>query len=65
VNTFDLVETAKKLIPKEWRLLKQPSLHQDQGVVRVKVAAPPSPEELAEVCARYDEMTGFRLDVTK
>jgi hypothetical protein len=65
VNTFDLIEIAKKLIPKEWRLMKQPSLHQDQGVVRVKVAAPPSPEELAEVCQRYDEMTGFRLDVTK
>jgi hypothetical protein len=63
VNTFDLIEIAKKLIPKEWRLMKQPSLHQDQGVVRVKVAAPPAPEELAEVRERYDEMTGFRLDV--
>lgn len=65
VNTFDLIELAKKLIPKEWRLMKQPSLHQDQGVVRVKIAASPAPEELAEVCQRYDEMTGFRLDVTK
>ncbi|MGH9768196.1 MAG: MBL fold metallo-hydrolase [Blastocatellia bacterium] len=63
VNTFDLVEIARKLVPKEWRLLKQPSLHQDQGVVRVKVAAQPSPEELAEVRERYDEITGFRLDV--
>lgn len=62
VNTFDLIEIAKKLIPKEWRLMKQPSLHQDQGVVRVKIAAPPSPDELAEVCERYDEMTGFRLE---
>jgi Cft2 family RNA processing exonuclease len=65
VNTFDLIEIAKKLTPKEWRLMKQPSLHQDQGLVRVKIAASPSPEELAEVCERYDEMTGFRLDVTK
>ncbi len=64
VNTFDLIEIAKKLIPKEWRLMKQPSLHQDQGVVRVKIAAPPSPDELAEVCERYDEMTGFRLEIT-
>lgn len=64
VNTFDLIEIAKKLIPKEWRLMKQPSLHQDQGVVRVKIAAPPSPDESAEVCERYDEMTGFRLEIT-
>ena len=64
VNTFDLVEIARKLAPKEWRLLKQPSLHQDQGIVRIKVAAMPSPEELDEVRGRYDEMTGFRLDVT-
>jgi len=63
VNTFDLVEIARKLVPKEWRLLKQPSLHQDQGLTRVKVAALPSPEELAELCERYDEMTGFRLEV--
>jgi Cft2 family RNA processing exonuclease len=63
VNTFDLIEIAKKLTPKEWRLMKQPSLHQDQGVVRVKIAASPSPEELAEVCDRYDDATGFRLEV--
>jgi uncharacterized protein len=63
VNTFDLVEIARKLAPKEWRLLKQPSLHQDQGVVRIKVAAMPSPEELAEVCEEYYETTGFRLEV--
>jgi uncharacterized protein len=63
LNTFDLVEIAKKLAPKEWRLLKQPGLHQDQGVVRVKVATPRPSEEIAEVCERYNEMTGFRLEV--
>jgi hypothetical protein len=64
LNTFDLVEIARKLAPKEWRLLKQPSLHQDQGAVRIKVAAMPSPEELVEVCEEYYETTGFRLEVT-
>jgi len=64
VNTFDLVEIARKLAPKEWRLLKQPSLHSDQGLTRIKVAAMPPPDELDEVCGQYDEMTGFRLDVT-
>jgi Cft2 family RNA processing exonuclease len=63
VNTHDLVGIAKKIVPKEWRLLKQPSLHQDQGVVRVKVALQPSSEELAKICDQYSEMTGFRLDV--
>ncbi|MGH9752189.1 MAG: hypothetical protein ACREA2_05340, partial [Blastocatellia bacterium] len=63
VNTFDLVEIARKLAPKEWRLLKQPSLHGDQGLVRIKVAVAPPTEELADVCEQYDELTGFRLDV--
>ncbi len=63
LNTFDLVDIAKKLTPKEWRMLKQPSLHQDQGVTRVKVAAQPPPEELADVCDRYFDATGFRLEV--
>ncbi|HZF39119.1 MAG TPA: hypothetical protein VE715_09865 [Blastocatellia bacterium] len=44
-------------------MLKQPSLHSDQGVVRIKVAVAPAAEELADVCERYNEMTGFRLDV--
>lgn len=63
VNTYDLVEIARKLIPPVWRLLKQPSLHQDKALVQVKVATTPSPEELAEVCAQYEEKTGFRLSV--
>jgi len=64
VNTFDLVEIARKIAPKEWRLLKQPSLHSDHGLVRIKVAVMPAAQELADVCERYDEITGFRLDVT-
>ncbi|MCI0337051.1 MAG: MBL fold metallo-hydrolase [Acidobacteria bacterium] len=63
VNTHDLVEIARKLVPPEWRLLKQPSLHSDQRMVQVKVAAPPLPEDLAKICEQYDEMTGFRLSV--
>jgi Cft2 family RNA processing exonuclease len=63
VNTFDLVEIAKKIVPAEWRLTKQPSLHNLEGVVRVKVAAPPPPDALAEICQRYDELTGYRLEV--
>jgi len=63
VNTFDLVEIAKNVVPAEWRPLKQPSLHNLEGVVRVKVAAPPPPEALAGVCAQYDELTGYRLEV--
>lgn len=63
VNTFDLVEIAKKLIPAEWRLLKQPGVHQDKGLVEAKIAVPPAPEELAKVCEQYDEMTGFKLSL--
>ena len=64
VNTFDLVEIAKRLIPAEWRLLKQPGVHQDKGTVEAKIAVPPSPEELAKVCEQYEETTGFKLSVT-
>jgi Cft2 family RNA processing exonuclease len=63
VNTFDLVEIARRLVPANWRLMKQPSVHSDRRVVAVKVAAMPSPEELAEVCEQYVEMTGFQLEV--
>ncbi len=63
VNTFNLIELAKKIIPAEWRLLKQPSLHRERSTVEVRIAAPPPPEELANTCKQYDEMTGFRLTI--
>jgi hypothetical protein len=64
VNTFDLVEIARKLVPANWRLMKQPSVHSDRRMVAVKVGAMPLPEELAEVCEEYVEMTGFQLSVS-
>jgi predicted metal-dependent RNase len=64
VNTFDLVEIARKLVPANWRLMKQPSVHSDMHMVAVKFWVMPSPEELAEACEQYDEMTGFRLSVS-
>ncbi|MFN0086308.1 MAG: MBL fold metallo-hydrolase [Blastocatellia bacterium] len=63
LNTYELVEIARRLLPPEWRMSKPPSLHNDLGLVRVKVAAPPAPEQSAAVAAQYDEMTGFRLDI--
>lgn len=63
VNTYDLVEIARKLAPPAWRLMKQPSLHREEGLVRLKVATLPPAEEVEEINAQYNEMTGFRLDV--
>lgn len=63
VNTFNLIELAKKLIPTEWRLLKQPGLHRERGTVEVRIAVTPPPEELDKVREQYDELTGFRLSV--
>lgn len=64
VNTFDLVAIAKEMIPPAWRLLKQPSLHQDLGLVRVKVGVAPDADAKSNLAAEYEERTGFRLDVT-
>jgi hypothetical protein len=63
INTYDLVEIAKKIVPPGWRILKQPSLHSDRGVVQIKVDAPPPTVELAEIQEKYDEVTGFGLEV--
>jgi hypothetical protein len=64
VNTFDLVEIARRNVPANWRLMKQPSVHSDKRMVAVKLGAMPSQEELVEVCERYLEMTGFQLSVS-
>jgi uncharacterized protein len=63
VNTFDLVSIAKEIIPSSWRLMKQPSLHQELGLVRVRIGVAPEAADLSMVLAEYEERTGFRLDV--
>lgn len=63
MNTHDLVEIAKRIVPTEWQLLKQPSLHNLEGVVRVKTTVSPKPEQLAKVCEQYNELTGYRLEI--
>lgn len=63
LNTYELVEIARRLTPREWRMLKPPSLQNDQGLVRVKIATAPGPQERDAVIAQYDEMTGFRLEI--
>ena len=62
-NQFALIETASRLVPKEWRLQKQPSVHRSEGVVRLKcLSAPPEgdPQWIA-LREKFQELTGFRL----
>jgi Cft2 family RNA processing exonuclease len=64
-NLNALIETATKLMPSVWGLRKQPSIHKESGVVRVKVGATPASDDpqLAEVCEQFKELTGYSLEV--
>ncbi|MCI0490064.1 MAG: MBL fold metallo-hydrolase [Blastocatellia bacterium] len=64
-NLSALIEAARSLIPDEWALQKQPGIHKEQNLVRARCASPPASDDpaLAEVCKRFEEMTGYRLEV--
>jgi hypothetical protein len=65
-NLNALIEAAMKLIPAAWGLRKQPGIHKESSVVRIKASAAPASDDpqLIEVCERFQELTGYRLEVT-
>ena len=64
-NNAALIATARRLIPVEWHIQKEPGLHKEYGLVRVRcVNAPPAGDaRLQEVCEQFWEETGYRLEV--
>jgi len=65
-NLTALIEATVRLVPKEWGLRKQPGIHKEAGVVRIKTSAAPASgdAQLMEVCEQFQELTGYRLEVT-
>lgn len=66
-NQTAMLALARKLIPPEWQLLKQPSLFKDQKTVRVKCKTPPpsDSEEVRSIREQFEEMTGFALEISR
>ena len=63
-NQIMLIEVATRIVPKEWRLQKQPSVHRSEGLVRLKcLNAPPEEDsQWASVREQFQEQTGYRLE---
>jgi len=63
-NQIVLIEQAARLIPKEWRLQKQPSVHREAGVVRVKCLNAPASDDpqWAILREKFLELTGYKLE---
>ena len=64
-NLQALIETTMKLIPSTWSLRKQPGIHKEIGAVRIKVDHAPASDDpqWLEVCAQFEELTGYRLEL--
>lgn len=63
-NQIVLIEIAARLVPQEWRLQKQPSVHKAESVVRLKcLNAPPETDpQWTTLRAEFAELTGYRLE---
>ena len=63
-NQIALAEVAVRLVPAEWRMQKQPSVHKGDGVVRIKcLNAPPEEDaQWTELREKFEELTGYRLE---
>ena len=66
VNTFDLVEIAEQKARAEGMAAAQTTepASGSRSCAHKRSGDAVSVEELDEVCERYNDMTGFRLDVT-
>lgn len=56
-------ELAKKLLPEDWGLRKEPGFHQDKAQVSAKIATPPPLATLAAIQKEFKGLTGFSLTV--
>jgi hypothetical protein len=63
-NSIGLIEVAKRLIPAEWQMHKQPGIHKEYGVVRVRCLNAPAAgnARLREVAEAFLEETGYQLE---
>ena len=63
-NQIALIEVATRLVPQDWRLQKQPSVHKGEGVVRLKcLNAPPDTDpQWTALRDKFQEMTGYSLE---
>ncbi len=63
-NQIAMIAFARKLIPKEWQLQRQPGVLKVERVVRIKCAQPPEAEnqELQLIQEQFAEATGYALE---
>ncbi|WP_332238174.1 MBL fold metallo-hydrolase [Sporolactobacillus sp. KGMB 08714] len=59
----EIIRTASELIPEDWGLQKNPSLHPGEALLTVKLPEKPPEEEVRRVGERIEERTGYRLSV--
>jgi Cft2 family RNA processing exonuclease len=64
-NLAALIAAARRLLPAEWRVRKEPGVHKEYGLVRARcLNAPPAGEaRLNEVCEQFLAETGYRLEI--
>jgi Cft2 family RNA processing exonuclease len=63
-NQIALIEVAARLVPREWRLQKQPSVHKSEGVIRLKCLNAPAETDpqWIELGEKFEALTGYRLE---
>jgi Cft2 family RNA processing exonuclease len=61
-----LSDLARQFIPREWMLLKNPSIHREARQVAIKCRVPAGGDrsEFAEAAGLYSKLTGFELILT-
>lgn len=58
----EIIRIAMELLPSDWHLQKNPSIHLDRLTVAVKLDSPADPEQFAKLDEKMIEMTGYHLE---
>ncbi|RYL95023.1 MBL fold metallo-hydrolase [Sporolactobacillus sp. THM7-4] len=59
----EVIRIASELIPADWGLKKNPSLHTGEAVISARISGRPGPDEVRQVSDQIEAKTGYRLTV--
>ncbi|WP_257347271.1 MBL fold metallo-hydrolase [Pseudalkalibacillus decolorationis] len=59
----EIIQTTKEVIPSEWGMTKNPSLHMDKAMVSIKLSSTPNDTEAKKVDSLIENLTGYSLQI--
>lgn len=59
----EIINYTLQLLPSNWTLKKNPSIHMDKAMVAIKLTDMPAMEEIEAIREKLNQVTGYTLEI--